>query len=176
LVDADKCLFLQEIKDIRDLHPGPWAIAGDFNLIVDAADKNNTNLNRRMMGKFRRVLTDLELMELYLNGRRFTWSNERERATLERLDRVFSTVDWEVLFPSSFLSAMGSSTSDHCPLLLSLATEARACRRFRFEAFWPKVDGFLETVENAWSTGPVVANPFKRLAGKLAATAKALSS
>jgi hypothetical protein len=174
--DADKCLFLQEIKDIRDLHPGPWAIAGDFNLIVDAADKNNTNLNRRMMGKFRRVLTDLELMELYLNGRRFTWSNERERATLERLDRVFSTVDWEVLFPSSFLSAMGSSTSDHCPLLLSLATEARACRRFRFEAFWPKVDGFLETVENAWSTGPVVANPFKRLAGKLAATAKALSS
>jgi hypothetical protein len=70
---------------------------------------------------------------------------------------------------------MGSSTSDQCPLLLSLATEARACCRFHFEAFWPKVDGFLETVESAWSAGPVVANPFKRLAGKLATTAKALS-
>ncbi|KAK1663843.1 hypothetical protein QYE76_052002 [Lolium multiflorum] len=170
--DSYKCLFLQEIKDIWGLHPGLWAIAGDFNLVVDADDKSNMNLNRRMMGKFRRVLTDLELKELYLNGRRFTWSNERERATL---DRVFSMVDWEVLFPS-FLSGMSSSTSDHWPLLLSLATEPRACRGFRFEAFWPKVDGFLETVENAWLTGPVVANPFKRLAGKLAATAKSLSS
>jgi hypothetical protein len=44
------------------------------------------------------------------------------------------------------------------------------------EAFWPKVDGFLETVEQAWNTGPVIANAFKRLAAKLAATAKALTS
>jgi hypothetical protein len=80
-------------------------VAGDFNLIVDAADKNNANLNRHMMGKFRKLLSEVELKELYLNGRRYTWSNEHERATLERLDRVFSTVDWEVAFPSSFLSA-----------------------------------------------------------------------
>lgn len=113
--DVDKCLFPQEIKDIRDLHPGPWTVAGDFNLIVDAVDKNNANLNRRMMGKFRRLLSELDLKELYLNGRRYTWSNERERVTLERLDRVFSTVDWEVEFPASFLSGMGSSTSDHSP-------------------------------------------------------------
>lgn len=111
--DPDKVLFLQELRDIRDLHPGPWAVAGDFNLIVDAQDKSNANLNRRMMGKFHRVLGDLELKELYLNGRRYTWSNERERATLERLDRVFPTVDWETSFPSSTLSALSSSTLDH---------------------------------------------------------------
>jgi hypothetical protein len=82
-------------------------------------------------------------------------------------------VDWEVM---SFLSVMGSSTSDHCPLLLNLAVDMRVGRRFRFEAFWPNADGFLETVERAWSEGPVVVNPFKRLAAKLAATAKALTS
>jgi hypothetical protein len=49
--DPDKCLFLQEIKDVRDLHPGPWAVAGDFNLIVDATDKNNSNLNTRIDGQ-----------------------------------------------------------------------------------------------------------------------------
>jgi hypothetical protein len=144
--DVDKCLFLRELKEVRDLHPGPWMVAGDFNLIVDAADKNNANLNRRMMGKFRKLLSEVELKELYLNGRRYTWSNERERATLERLDRVFSTVDWEVAFPSSFLSALSSSTSDHCPLLLNLALHFNSGKRFRFESFWPKVDGFLETV------------------------------
>jgi exonuclease III len=60
-LDADKLLFLAELHDIRDLHLGPWAVAGDFNLIVDAQDKNNTNLNRRMMGKFCKLLSDLEL-------------------------------------------------------------------------------------------------------------------
>jgi hypothetical protein len=73
--DVDKCLFLQEIKDVRDLHPGPWAVAGDFNLIVDAVDKSNGNLNRRMMGKFRHFLAELDLKELYLNGRCYTWWN-----------------------------------------------------------------------------------------------------
>jgi exonuclease III len=133
--DGDKCQFLQELKDIRDLHPGAWVVAGDFNLIIDAADKNNNNLNRRMMGKFRKLLADLELKELYLNGRRYTWSSERERPTLERLDRVFSTVDWETEYPSSFLSALSSSTSDHCPLLLNPAAQLKTGRRFRFEAF-----------------------------------------
>ena len=144
--EADKRLFLQELKDVRDLHPGPWAVAGDFNLIVDAADKKNGNLNRRMMAKFRRVLAELDLKELYLNGRRYTWSNERERATLERLDRVFTSVDWEVEFPASFLSALSSSISDHCPLLLNLAAQLRLGRRFRFETFWPNAEGFQDVV------------------------------
>lgn len=34
----------------------------------------------------------------------------------------------------------------------------------------------METVEGAWSSGPVIANPFKHLAAKPAATAKALAS
>ncbi|KAM0869740.1 hypothetical protein ACQ4PT_040473 [Festuca glaucescens] len=51
----------------------------------------------------------------------------------------------------------------------------RSMRRFHFEAFLPKVDGFLETVKGAWSAGLVIANPFKCLATKLAATAKALT-
>ena len=39
-------------------------------------DKNNGNLNRRMMGRFRRVLKDHTLKYIYLNGRRYTWTNE----------------------------------------------------------------------------------------------------
>ncbi|XP_071680125.1 uncharacterized protein [Lolium perenne] len=93
-----------------------------------------------MMGKFRKLLNDLELKELYLNGMRYTWSNEWEQATLERLDCVFSAVDWEVIFPASLLSALSSATSDHCPLLLNLEARLPMGRRFRFEAFWPKAE------------------------------------
>jgi hypothetical protein len=47
---------------------GPWLVAGDFNLIYKAEDKNNQHLNRRLMGKFRQLLQDLELSKLHLHG------------------------------------------------------------------------------------------------------------
>jgi hypothetical protein len=42
---------------------GPWLVAGDFNLIYREEDKNNGNLDRAMMGRFRRWLNDLALKE-----------------------------------------------------------------------------------------------------------------
>jgi hypothetical protein len=149
--EVDKRAFLQELQDIRDFHAGPWIVAGDFNMIVDAADKNQGVLHRHMMGRFQRSLSDLELKELYLNGRRFTWSNERQHPTLERLDRVFSTIDWEEQFPGALLTATSSGPSDHCPLIMSLAPDLLRGRRFPFQSFWPKMDGFLDVVQEAWT-------------------------
>jgi hypothetical protein len=56
--------FLDELRDLRQALQGPWAVTGDFNLIVDAADKNTSNVDRRAMGRFRRCLNDLELIPL----------------------------------------------------------------------------------------------------------------
>jgi exonuclease III len=75
--DEDKIAFLQELRDVRVDCTGPWMICGDFNLIYRDEDKNNANVNRRMMARFRRVLNDLALKEVYLNGRRYTWTNEQ---------------------------------------------------------------------------------------------------
>jgi hypothetical protein len=52
----DKILFLQELRDIRAQCPGPWLVGGDFNLIYKDEDKNNSSMNRTMMGRFRRVI------------------------------------------------------------------------------------------------------------------------
>lgn len=49
----NKIQFLQELRDIRAACPGPWLIAGDFNLIYKDEDRNNANFNRVMMGRFR---------------------------------------------------------------------------------------------------------------------------
>lgn len=50
-------------------------------------------------------MDDLELKDIHLHGRRYTWSNERENPTLVKLDRVLASVDWEELFPYCFLHA-----------------------------------------------------------------------
>ena len=49
-------------------------------------------------------------------------------------------------------------------------------RRFKFESFWPKVEGFVDTVKQAWHTVSSQRNPFIVLDSKLHATAKALQS
>ena len=54
-----KIQFLQELRDIRALCADPWLVAGDFNLIYKDEDKNNNNLNRAMMGRFRRWVNDM---------------------------------------------------------------------------------------------------------------------
>ena len=57
--NQEKIQFLQELRDIRTVCTGPWLVAGDFNLIYKDEDKNNSNLNRAMMGRFRRWVNDI---------------------------------------------------------------------------------------------------------------------
>ncbi|VAI47369.1 unnamed protein product [Triticum turgidum subsp. durum] len=56
------------------MHADPWVVAGDFNLIDDLSGKNNERINHRMTGKFRRMLMELELKDLYLAGGEATTS------------------------------------------------------------------------------------------------------
>lgn len=47
-------------------------------------------------------------------------------------------------------------------------------RRFRFECFWPKADGFMDVVDTTWLAVPSEGNPFVALHNKLKATTKVL--
>jgi len=117
-LDHEKVEFLDELLHFRDSHPGPWFLCGDFNMIYRTQDKNNGRLDRRCMRRFRAFLNRVNLEELNLVGRRFTWSSERERPTLELLDRMFASMDWFAAFPNHMLRPLSSDCSDHCPLLL----------------------------------------------------------
>jgi hypothetical protein len=54
--DVDKPTFLAELHDPRLIRPGPWLLAGDFNMIYKAGDKNNDRVHMRQMGQFRHFL------------------------------------------------------------------------------------------------------------------------
>ena len=94
--------------------PGASLIWGDFNLIYQAIDKNIGRLNRRMMNAFRHFISETELQELHLKGRRFTWSNERDTSTLERLDRVLVSEGWMLDHPDHELSALSFRMFGSC--------------------------------------------------------------
>ena len=176
--NQEKIQFLQELRDIRTVCTGPWLVAGDFNLIYKDEDKNNSNLNRAMMGRFRRWVNDMAVTELPLHGRKYTWSSSStsDSPTLVRLHRVFCSLEWEELFPDYLLQSCASGDSDHCSLLLGLQDSPASKRRFHFEAFWPSLDGFMETVEAAWTAVPARPCPLETLSLKFKATARSLQS
>lgn len=95
---SEKPEFLQELRDIHASTSGSWLVCGDFNLILEARDKNNGRLHRGLMHRFCNTIDDLHLSEFHLLGRLFTWSNEWDNPTLERLDRAFTSIEWMEMF------------------------------------------------------------------------------
>jgi hypothetical protein len=92
---------------------------GDFNLIFREEDKNNNRLNRNLMLQFRRAINHLEVKEIQLKGRKFTWSNGQQAPTMTNIDRAFCSPQLEDCFQNPVLQALSSPISDHCPLLLT---------------------------------------------------------
>lgn len=147
--DARKDDFLDEMVRIRPPMGEPWLINGDFNIIYEARDKSNHNLNRRIMGRFRDAIDRANLREIKCKNRRFTWRNERENPTFVAIDKVFCNQEWEALFLSYILMAASTACSDHCPLLLTDAAAPPQKSMFRFESFWTKFPHFQQTVARA---------------------------
>ncbi|XP_073353529.1 uncharacterized protein [Aegilops tauschii subsp. strangulata] len=80
--EQDKLLFINKLRGLKYLVKPRWLILGDFNLITKAADKNNLNINNRLIGSFRSALNHLQLKEMRLSGCKFTWSNAQENPVL----------------------------------------------------------------------------------------------
>jgi exonuclease III len=144
--ETDKISCIQELKLIRQITSGRWLLLGDFNLVCRAEDKNRGSVNRRLLNSFRSVIDELKVKEIHLQGRRYTWSSGTAAPTQTKIDHVFATRDWELLYGDCHLQAGGTSVSDHCPMILICAPYHRKYKGFRFEACWLRMPDFREKV------------------------------
>jgi hypothetical protein len=174
--DADKVAFLDELRQFGTTVSAPWMLCDDFNMIYRAQDKSNDRIDRRCLRRFRTFLNQAKLDEIFLVGRKYTWSNEQEQPTLVLLDRVFVTTDWLGTFPNHVLKPLSTDCSDHCPLLLLVLEASEAKRRFIFQPYWVRIPGFIDVVASAWGSYPQAADPCRVLDHKLRNVAKALKS
>ena len=71
----------------------PLLIGGDFNIIRRSSEKSNNRFNDRWPFLFSACIESLDLRELELFGRCFTWANSLEMPTIERLDRVLMSTE-----------------------------------------------------------------------------------
>jgi hypothetical protein len=116
--DAQKGEFLAELVRLCENESLPLLVGGDFNIIRRPEEKNNDNFNTRWPFIFNAIIESLDLREIALSGRQFTWANRRDVPTYEKLDRVLASVSWEQKFPLVSVRALTRGSSDHTPLLI----------------------------------------------------------
>jgi hypothetical protein len=93
----------------------------------------------------------MELLELHLHGRLYTWSNEQAHRTLERIDKAFACADWCERFPFHRLHALSLACSNNAPLLLHTDMAHVLHKRFMFESIWSRFLGHMDVVAVGWN-------------------------
>jgi hypothetical protein len=97
------------------------------------------------------VLNNLELRELELSGRQYTWANNLQSPTLEKFDRILVSTEWELKYPLVTINALRRTISDHTPLLLNTGMSSQhTSHMFKFELRWLLKDGFYDMVIEIW--------------------------
>jgi hypothetical protein len=131
--------------------------------------KSNDRFEERWPFLFNAVIDSLDLREIDLSGRKFTWSNSRRVPTYEKLDRVLVSTEWEKNFPLATVEALNRDISDHTPLLLSTGdgVKLRKPPPFKFELGWLLKEGFFEKVSEVWTKESKGSSPMQRWQNKI---------
>ena len=68
--------------------------------------KNNDNYGHCWPFLFNAIIDGLNLRELEMSGRKYTWANSLQTPTYEKLDRILMATEWEEKFPLSNVIAL----------------------------------------------------------------------
>jgi hypothetical protein len=87
-------MFLEELKQKLIRTEMTVVLGGDFNLIRDRGDKNNDNIDWRMVDAFNNFIAGLQLLELKRFGGKYTWSNKQDNLVMVNLYRILIAPEW----------------------------------------------------------------------------------
>jgi endonuclease/exonuclease/phosphatase family metal-dependent hydrolase len=120
-------------------------IGGDFNIIRNRPEKNNDRYEDRWLFLFNAVINSLNLRELELSERQYTWTNNLQMPTYEKLDRILLSTDWKLKYPKVSVHALTREISGHSPLLLDSEQPPKQnnANMFKFELSWLLKEGFM---------------------------------
>jgi exonuclease III len=88
------------------------------------------------MHEFSDFISECGLMDIPMEGRLFTWSNNRETSASSRIDRFLFSPDWADHFGLVTQQRLPRLLSDHYPILLDCGRIIGGKSPFRFENMW----------------------------------------
>jgi hypothetical protein len=167
--DEHKESFLVELVHMCSHENLPLLMGGDYNILRHPSEKNNDRFHTRWPFLFNVVIDRLNLKEIQMSGRNFTWANNLPTPTFEKLDRILITMEWEEKYPLTTVQALTREVSDHTPLLLNSGEASSMATQplFKFELGWLLRDGFMEMAKDIWTHTEVGRMPMEHWKGKI---------
>jgi exonuclease III len=132
---TDKADFINWLYNYDASSFDLWMVVGDFNLMRSHENHNRPGGNPNDMLLFNDVIHHLDLVEILLKGRAFTWSNMQQNCLLEKIDWAFTSSDWTLAFPNTLAFALSHAVSDHVPYVISMESAVPKSTIFRFENY-----------------------------------------
>lgn len=155
----DKGPFFRELLRAKPGEGIPWMVAGDFNVTLKLEDRSNSRHPQHSMMRFRELVNRLELLDLTLHVRKYTWSKEGQNPTFVRLDRFMVNSEWTSSYPNTIQKAAIASISNHCLLICTSHTKFPTANIFRIENTWLKDEEFKQMVCTIWTSMAVAQDP-----------------
>lgn len=96
-VSRRKCLWDTIIR-LKLLFVFPWCPGGDFNEIRNLGKRKECSVRSRGMREFNQFIESVEVSDLPMLGRKFTWCNALEGDKWSRIDRFLISPEWLGMF------------------------------------------------------------------------------
>lgn len=146
-----KDLWKKIIRIKQEVGAGAWCVTGDFNVVKNARERRGSGRNVFVGDSiyFERFIEDMNLMDLPLVGRKFTWYSSNDTA-MSRLDRFLVSDEWLLAWPNLVQRGLKRSISDHCPILLKNEDEDWGPKPFRVFDCWFDHKDFRTFVKEQW--------------------------
>nr|XP_025680342.1 uncharacterized protein LOC112781778 [Arachis hypogaea] len=139
----------EELSYVAGLCQVPFCFMGDFNEILQVGERKGVTSLPASSEEFKGWVHDMQLIDLPLTDRKFTWFRGR---SCSRIDRVMVTIEWTEQFPDIRIKGGPRGLSDHCPLILDGTRFGGAPRPFRSLDSWFTHEGFLRMVKDEWQS------------------------
>lgn len=152
-----KSLFWDTLEEIGKACAGPWCIASDFNSILEQKEKlGGRPFTSGSICRFRRIVDELELIDLGFSGNLFTWNNWRvgQANIQERLDRGLASSIWRTILPHASVVHLPAINSDHKPIIIFTNPKVVSIPKpFLFEGMWLRDPTIGAIISLTWQNG-----------------------
>nr|KYP41921.1 hypothetical protein KK1_036692 [Cajanus cajan] len=101
--------------------------------------------------EFNEFINNMELEDVPLNGRSFTWFRPNGKA-ISRIDRILISREWWSAWENCVQFVLDRNIFDHCPLMLSQKKVDWGPKPFRSINCWSEYSHFEDIVKEMWDS------------------------
>ncbi|KAL9689681.1 hypothetical protein QQ045_010070 [Rhodiola kirilowii] len=114
-LEKEKMLLWESLLALKSSFEGEWIIGGDFNYVLSEEERSQTLFNVKDALLFQEFIQAMDVLDLPLKGRRFTWGNKKGAC---RLDRFLISPEVLSVWPKVMQVGMEKGPSDHAAVSL----------------------------------------------------------